>query len=394
MISTSYIRHAKDLSAWHIMSKGLIEKGNEACFVSPNDAESSKDFEVLDKVQIHRFNYFWPRSSQKLAYYGGMPTNLRKGILGKVQLPFFMLAFLLKTLKVSKECDLIHAHFSIAGFVAVLAGKLNKKPVVVSVYRLISGSKIENFFDKFVLENADFVIFGNQYTMNEAKKVSSKIKSQKLIYLGIDEKQWKPIKKNNAIHNALEIPKGKKIIFTIGRFVEKKGYEYLIKAFAQVLKKEKNSVLVLGGYGPLKEKYDLIAEELGIKEKIYYPGFVDKTFEWIPDCDVFAVPSVTDSKGEIETFGIINLEAMACGKPLIATKSGGIVEIVDDRVDGLLCREKDSNDLAKKILNALKDKKLASRISRNARKKIMQKFAYSRTIENILEVYKKVLKKS
>ena len=391
MISTSYIRHAKDLSAWHIMSKSLIEKGNQVSFVSPNDAESSKDYETIDGVKIHRFNYWFPRLFQKLAYYGGMPTNMRS-LGGKIQFPFFLLSFILKTLKVSKDCDLIHAHFSIAGFVAVLAGKLNKKPVVVSVYRLISGSKIENFFDKFVLENADFVVFGNQYTMNEAKKVSSKIKSQKLVYLGIDEKKWKPIKKNNAIHKALGLPKGKRIIFTVGRFVEKKGYEYLIKAFAQVLKKEKNTVLVLGGYGPLKEKYDLIAEGLGIKEKIYYPGFVDKTFEWIPDCDVFAVPSVTDSNGEIETFGIINLEAMACGRPLVATKSGGIVEIIDDGVDGLLCREKDSKDLAEKILNVLKDKKLASRLSRNARKKILGKFAYSKTMENILSAYKTALK--
>ena len=102
------------------------------------------------------------------------------------------------------------------------------------------------------------------------------------------------------------------------------------------------------------------------------------------------MPSIIDSKGETETLGVVLIEALSCGKPVVASRVGGIVDVVDSKV-GILVPQKDSKALVNVIVKLLGNKKLYLKYSREARKYIIEKFGSSKVIERTINVYNKAL---
>lgn len=181
---------------------------------------------------------------------------------------------------------------------------------------------------------------------------------------------------------------GRKIVFSLGRFVEYKGFEYLIEAAAIL---PEDYVLVIGGDGPLRGEMIQRAHRMGLDGKVFFPGRIPDMDlpSWIHACDVFTLSSVMKT----EAFAVVQVEAMSCGKPIVATKipGSGVSWVNADGVSGLNVPVRDSAALAKAVSDICENEERYSEFSANAQKRYKEMFTRDRMIDTCMNVYKSVL---
>ena len=170
---------------------------------------------------------------------------------------------------------------------------------------------------------------------------------------------------------------GKRVILTVARLVRVKGIDAVIKALPRVLEAVPNAVYLVVGDGPLRAELEQLTETLGVCDNVIFAGAVDHLSDDLPRyyraCDVFVMVSRPLPHGrEIERFGMVYLEAGACGKPVIGGKGGGTSEAIEDGVTGLLVDPLDVNEIADTIVRVLKDENLARRLGENGRKRAIR----------------------
>ncbi|MDP3918840.1 MAG: glycosyltransferase [Nanoarchaeota archaeon] len=388
MISCVYLRYKNDTRGLMIyeINKNLIQKGLSMKVVAPN-SDNYKNFEILDNTRIYRFNYFYPKKYQVLAYGSGIPVNLRNSNLAKIQVPLFFFSFLNKALKIAPTSNIIHAQWIAAGFVGLFVKKITKKPLIVTVRR-ISNKGIMKYVNKVVLKNADYITFNSNYMMEESLKIA-KPKKCSVIHNILDSEKFKPQESN--LRKKLNIDKNTKVILFLGLLVEKKGLPYLVNAFKKIHEEDNNTVLIIGGHGIELDHLKKLGTKLNIIDKMIFLGHIeaDKTPELFNIADIFILPSIIDSQGETETLGVVLLEAMACEKPVIASRIGGIIDFVDDKV-GYLVEPKNSDQIAEKAILLLKDEKKRKELGKAGRKRVLEKFSAEKLTQDLLKVYKEV----
>jgi len=248
--------------------------------------------------------------------------------------------------------DIIHAHFTWpSGAVAVEIKKHFNVPVIITEHTHITLSKEiakknHNFIN--TLKKCDSIIRVNKKDIPLFQKLG--IEKNRLHHIGngYDSKKYFPLNKDKE-RELLNLPKEKKIILNIGRLSEEKGQNFLISAIAEIQQKRTDCICYIGGDGPDREK--LIAQicKEHLQNKVFLIGFVPDNVmvHWMNACDIFVLPSLSES------FGIVQIEAMACGKPVVATRNGGSEEIIISDDFGLLVNPGNSVDLAEKIIIAL-----------------------------------------
>jgi D-inositol-3-phosphate glycosyltransferase len=218
-----------------------------------------------------------------------------------------------------------------------------------------------------------------------------------LIRTGVDERLFRPIDKETAIkETGINF---KNIILFVGRITKAKGLRILVKAFAKVKNQfnEEIKLMVVGGdtsgvmhsEAESREKKHLkrLIKKLGLKEDVIFLGPVNR--ELLPYiysiADVCAVPSL------YESFGLVAVEAMSCGTPVIASKVGGLVHTVIDGYSGLHFLPGRSDQLAKAILKLITDSEKMKKIGVNARLRTAREFGLERTVKQIKSLYELLL---
>jgi colanic acid/amylovoran biosynthesis glycosyltransferase len=178
-------------------------------------------------------------------------------------------------------------------------------------------------------------------------------------------------------------------IFTVGRFVEKKGYEYSLKAVA--LLKKQNIVFQydIVGEGPLKEKMIALADELGIKDMItFHGGMKQEELKNIYSAShIFLLPSVTAANGDTEGQGLVLQEAQAIGVPVLATLHNGFPDSIIDGKTGYLVPEKDPVALFEKLVVLNNDENLCAEMGRLGRKFVEESFDSKTVVKDLIKLY-------
>lgn len=144
------------------------------------------------------------------------------------------------------------------------------------------------------------------------------------------------------------------IIFSIGRLVERKGFQYVIKALPRVLQKHSNIQYIIAGEGPYKENLEELCVKLGLESIVSFVGKVseEEKVKYFKKCGIMAMPSfVMRQAREVEGFGLVYIEANAYGKPGIGSNIGGIPEAINDNKTGFLVSEKSEQDVANILIN-------------------------------------------
>jgi glycosyltransferase-like protein len=209
-----------------------------------------------------------------------------------------------------------------------------------------------------------------------------------LVYNGIDLARFSPSK--NAMTRT-----GRHSILYVGGLEARKGVEYLLLAMELVQKEIPDSKLTIIGRAGLtsgesyneRDMFENLADRIGIGDSVLFRDFVSegRLKQYYQRCDVYVLPS------RMEGWGLTLMEAMALKKPVVASRVGGIPELVDHGKNGLLVPSGDVKGLADSIVRILKDKKLATDFGRAARRKV-ELFTWDRTAKMTLKIYQKALK--
>lgn len=177
------------------------------------------------------------------------------------------------------------------------------------------------------------------------------------------------------------------------RFIEKKGLEVTLEAFAALHQKYPQAELVLAGEGPLEARLREKAASLGLAQAVHFPGFCQQSdlARLFQEADIFIHPSQTPPNGDQEGVPNAMLEAMATGLPVVATLHGGIPEAVTSEEDGLLVPERDAVALGNALLRVTEDTALYERLSRRAAESVREKFEQSRSIARLEGFYRELI---
>lgn len=354
--------------------------------------------EKIKGIDVRRFTYFYPSSLQLLTSGEGvLYTSKKNKILGKIQVITFVLAefFATMSLLAKENFDIIHANWIIPqGLIAVFAKFIFRKPVVVTVHGTdIFAIKKLNFIKRFILKYSDLCTGNSSATYAEVLNIYPRA-NVKIVHMGVEVKMFDPGKREERWRRKFR--ENPKIILGVGRLIKWKGFEYLVRAMPLVLEKSPQAKLVIIGKGPEEENLKKTAQKIGLTldQNIFFSGTFgpDKMPSIYASCDVVVSPSITIKEtGEREGQGNVVLEARASGTPVIASRSGGLVDTVDGKTNGLLFKEKDYKGLARQVIKIFSDDRLRKKLSENGLRYVRENFSWRRTSSSFCRLYEEIV---
>lgn len=373
----------------HIFEKceHLTKQHVDVTVIAPSH-RSVPNNEIVNRIHVKRFNYFFPKSLQRLAYGSGLVNNLKSSFLAKIQLPLLMVCFFFKSLIHAGNADIIHCHWLPAGLVGVLIKIILKKKIVLMMHH----PHEKNFLYHLIVKNADHVIANSSYVLEKTLQIYNN-RNNSVIPVAIDNHIYHPTGRHTPdIRKKFDIPPEVILIFSAGRFISWKGYHYLIKAMDIIVNQKgmPHFKLILAGDGYLKEHYLALIEKSKLQKQITLVPFLKPMdlVKYYNAADIFVIPSIIDENGETEGLGLVAIEAGACETPVIGSAVGGIVDVIENGKNGFLCREKDPSDLAKKILTLAHEPKLRIEMGQQGRVIACEKFCWDSIVLEIIKVYK------
>jgi glycosyltransferase involved in cell wall biosynthesis len=375
----------------HDLCKGLVGRGHEIIALVPH-APGAKLLETMNGIRVRRFRYFIPARLQRLCYDGGALPNLRRSWLPRLQLPVFLAAqaCALVTVLVRYRPTLVHCHWIVPqGFFAAVLKPLFRYRLILTAHAgdvFTMRNRLLKRFGKLALQGADAATVNSNATIEALLRVE-RPKQVRLVPMGVDLRHFGTGQTGAAVRERYRL--SGPVVLGVGRFAEKKGFKYLIRALSFVRQRYPEAELLLVGFGPLESDLRAESAEAGLAEAVHFAGRV--THKDLPQyyaaADVFVLPSVVTTSGDTEGLGVVLLEAMAQGVPVVACEVGGIPDIVTDGETGLLARQRDPRDLADRILALLGDAALRDRLVVRGRARVRSSFSWDRITDRFDKLY-------
>src|SRR5271157_294476 len=290
--------------------------------------------------------------------------------------------------------DIVHAHHFGSGYAASLLNKYDGTPYVLTVHLVPSASSLASpipvyrLMYKKALAGAATVIAVSDYVKDRVKKdfgIDSVV-----IPLSVDSQKFGPAPDKKALRRDLGLPDSPVICMVSSIEDRRKRADMIIKAMPSILENVKDATLVLAGKtSPEIVAYlSGLAQTLGIADHVTITGRLDelKIRNYLAASDVFVLPS------KEEAGGLVVLEAMATGLPVICSNSGGITEYIRDGYNGVLFDCESVDDLADKVVGLIQDRDKAGSMANNARKLAASKYSWESCVSQYLSIYKEVVK--
>ena len=240
-----------------------------------------------------------------------------------------------------------------------------------------------------VLKNAAKVACNSQFTSDKLLELGVGKEKIQLIYFKINVSKFEESSETQSIIDRYNLT-GKKVILSINRLIERKGNDMMIKAMPAVLKEIPEAVYLIGGSGAYETKLRSMVKELQLEKEVLFLNSLsdEAVIKFYKICDVFVMISRTIKEEDTEGFGIVLLEANACGKPVIAGRCGGIPEAVQEGYSGLLVDPLNVSQIAQAVILLLKDKNYALQLGQQGKTRVRDQFdpgAYSKDIQELME---------
>lgn len=299
-----------------------------------------------------------------------------------------------------KEFDIIHAHTPVpfAADLVAIKNLKERKPFILTYHNDVSkdgtfgkfiSMAYNSIFGRLLLKHSDIIIATTKSYALHSRQLRKYLHKVVVVPNGVDIKKFHPNLDKERIRERYGIDKNAKIVLFVGRLDTYKGCDHLLSAFAIIVRKIKNAYLILVGKGPLEPVLRKTATKFGIKSRVLFAGYVkdEELPYYYASCDVFVLPSISEHEG----FGIVQLEAMACGKPVITTKIPGVIEVDINETASIHVPPRDYKALATALLTLLKNKRLAKEMGRRGRKLIEEKYSLEKVTKKIIKLYKNVL---
>ncbi len=354
------------------LARRLAREGFRIEVVVPADR---KPFQFPDQpgLTVRPFKYFFPPGLQTLAFGAGMPDNLRRGILPILQVPFLFLFFLIAAFRAVGRTDYIWAHWLVpAGLVGALLARFRKKTLILTVHsgglhllKNISGARR---LAAFIVASAGRVTTVNRDQTDLLRAVLPPPAFRndedrfRVIPMGIDWKQYQRKSDRVKLRRRFRIETPFTAVF-LGRLVGIKGIPVLIEA----LEGRDDCTLLVLGDGEEKAFLQEKTARLGVKA--VFPGSVAgrKKIDYLLAADIMVQPSLVLAWGRTEGLPVSLLEGMASGLPAIASRVGGVPEVIKDGENGILVEWGDPRELRRAIDRLLDNPDLRVKMGARAR---------------------------
>jgi colanic acid/amylovoran biosynthesis glycosyltransferase len=302
----------------------------------------------------------------------------------------------LDTAIAEEKVDLLHAHFGVEGLYALPFALRHGLPLITTFWGfdatmsrrelLLSGKpawvRYALFADRLRRRGTLFIAVSE---FLRSRLIQSGFPPERTIvhYNGVDLTAFAP-----AQHDSDDLT-----ILSVGRLVEKKGIEYLIKAFALVAAQMPEVRLEIAGEGPLRRSLERLTSECGLAARVSFRGSLPHraVATLMQSSSVVCQPSVTAADGDAEGLPTVVLEAAATARPLVATRHSGIPEIIVDGKTGFLVAERDVEALADRLLSLLGNVELRKRMGEAGRKRIEEKFDLRKQAKRLEEIYSETI---
>ena len=356
----------------------------------------------IDGTRVNRFRYA-PASWEILTHEEGAPSKMAsRPWLQLLAIPYIISGFF-KCLSICRKWkpDVIHAHWPFPhAYIALGASKLLRIPLVLNFHGaellLIRKKKWVKPLLKFAIGQARAIFANSSFTAGKIKAIRNVDVEWSPYGTTLDERRETDLDERretrdergeSAVPHAVD---GKFKILFVGRHIERKGICYLIES-AKLLPADKFEIRIVG-VGDLTEKLK--------QQALQYPHVVftgklspeDLAHEY-RTANVFVLPAIVDHKGDTEGLGVVLIEAMELGLPVVASNVGGIPDVVVDGDSGMLVPEKDPEALANAFKRLASDRALVVSLLEGARRRIAECFEWNGIIKRQIEVYSKVINK-
>lgn len=351
------------------LTEGLVKSGHDISIVT-HRLKGTKKFEKINGVKVYRVNCFHSRY-------------------------WFTFLAIPKVLKLAKKADIIQTTTFNAAFPAWFASKILNKPSIITImevwlgkWKYIAEMGALSAFIHNLLERCIYLLRFDKYvsisksTGNQLISIGKKKKDIRVIYCGVDYKHWNPKKHNGKkIRKQLGLEKDWIYLFT-GRPGVSKGLEYLLKAVPMISRTIPNAKLLAivsrdKAYDKIYAKMLKIIKELGIKDKVimHNPVPYKELPSYVKAADCVVVPSLA------EGFGFAAAEACAMGKPVVASDTTSLPEVVSGKY--VLVKTKNQTSIAEGVIKV--HNKKYSKIK-------LKRFTKDDNIKNFIRVYKEIIK--
>jgi L-malate glycosyltransferase len=351
------------------LGKLLAEKGHEIHFIT-----SSIPFR-LNKM-YHNIYFHQVEVSQYSVF----------------QYPPYDLALANKMAEITERenLDILHVHYAIPHAVCAILGKqMSGKDV--KIVTTLHGTDITVLgYDpsltgaiRFGIEKSDVVTAVSSALVKQTHDLIQPDKEIQTVYNFIDERVYKAVDSRH-LRNEYGIKNHEKVMIHVSNFRGVKRVTDVVASF-NLIHREIPSKLLLVGDGPEMTIICKQVRELGLEDRVLFLGKQDNLEE------LYSISDIKLLLSEKESFGLVALEAMACGVPSIGTNVGGIPEVIEDGYNGFICEIGNVKQVAMKALQLLKDDKLHRELSKNALQTARTKFHSSKIVEQYEQIYKDLL---
>jgi glycosyltransferase involved in cell wall biosynthesis len=298
--------------------------------------------------------------------------------------------FLLR--RMAADRDILHFHLPFPlGDVSYLLARPRGRVVAWWHSEIVKPRYLSSLYRpllKQFLKKVDRIIVAAPQLVDESPFLSQFKTKCRVIPIGIGIDRFRAGEESKEKAEGIRKRHGTPIVFFVGRLIYYKGLDYLIEAMGHL--RNRDAILLVAGEGPLKAHLQTLAVETGVSDRVVFLGKLsddDLTYHYHA-CDVFVLPSVANT----EAFGIVQLEAMACGKPVISTDLPTGVPFVNVHgKTGLIVPPKNSRALADAIETLLGNTALASDYGEAGRRRVDEEFTVDIMLRRVLELYKEVM---
>lgn len=321
--------------------------------------------------------------------------NLKRSPSLWLQVPFFFVAMTVALLRllITERFDVIHAHWILPqGLVGLFGSFFFGVPLVVTAHgtdAFALRNRIANYLKRLVIKRSKSWTTNTSVTADAVLRDSVPFEPQ-IIPMGVDITRFS---NGDPISLRHELPEGEFLVLFVGRLIVNKGCHNLLKAISLLPPGvTSRATLWIVGDGDERLLLEETAKKLETRDKIRFFGTVShqRLADFYAAADIVVVPSVQGSSGEAEGQGIVILEAFAARACVLATRIGGISDVITDNITGVLVEPNNSSALAGAMERLLLDSELRHRLTSNAFAKVSDCYSWERIAEEFAKLYREV----